>query len=289
MSPDAAVEAAVRRVTAHAGFGSSFRHPVKFNGTDFVEMRLSPEEQTAEVSKLAREKLHVFLERYGSVLEEEDLLALKETTVVRDSPEAQIWLEKLLRKPDSESTRTKRARRRRWEWARQEMAQSEGYFSEDVMKRRDPELFHRLIGRDADPAERLNAPMRGGLSTYLLEQLERDCEAEGLPASSTLAASDLVTGSGGPHAPQTAGSATGAKGGESASMDVDAADGSEGGDSDAGGEDVAAKRARFFKVMRDRFVNGDEDFNYKSVDGDSDLDDLTEMGRDAEERYFDEV
>jgi len=54
-------------------------------------------------------------------------------------------------------------------------------------------------------------------------------------------------------------------------------------------DDAAIRRANFVKVMRNRFVNGkDIDFNYALVDDDSELDDVVELGRDAEEKYFDE-
>lgn len=54
-------------------------------------------------------------------------------------------------------------------------------------------------------------------------------------------------------------------------------------------DDVAVRRAKFLKTMRDRFVNGAEPgFNYSNLDEDSDLDDVAELGRDAEERYFDD-
>eukprot|EP00435_Cladocopium_sp_Y103_P017662 s1754_g4.t1 len=73
---DPAVEVAVKRVMEHADFASKFKHPIKFNGTDFVEQRLTSEEQLAEVTKSALRQMHVFLERYGSMLPFEDLRAL---------------------------------------------------------------------------------------------------------------------------------------------------------------------------------------------------------------------
>ena len=50
------------------------------------------------------------------------------------------------------------------------------------------------------------------------------------------------------------------------------------------------RMAEFARVMKESFVDGrDGDFfDYAEVDGDSDLDDLDEEDRDAEERYFDE-
>eukprot|EP00439_Symbiodinium_sp_Y106_P084832 s1032_g26.t1 len=73
---DAAVDVAVKRVMEHADFASKFKHPVKFNGTDFIEQRLTTEQQLAEVTRSASQQMHVFLERYGSLLCAEDLRAL---------------------------------------------------------------------------------------------------------------------------------------------------------------------------------------------------------------------
>ena len=42
------MEVAVKHVVEHADFASKFKHPVKFNGTDFVEERLNKEQQLAE-------------------------------------------------------------------------------------------------------------------------------------------------------------------------------------------------------------------------------------------------
>merc|ERR1712194_756036 len=89
------------------------------------------------------------------------------------------WLERLLREPLSQKSRHKQCRRRRWAWCRREMANSNGFFSEDEMKRRDPKLFHSLVGRFLDNNVRLSsAPMQGSLSGYLMQQLERECDAE---------------------------------------------------------------------------------------------------------------
>merc|ERR1711862_219806 len=53
-------------------------------------------------------------------------------------------------------------------------------------------------------------------------------------------------------------------------------------------DDAAVRRAHFLKAMRNRFIQGLEPgFDYSHLDEDSELDDLVEQGRDAEERYFD--
>merc|ERR1712107_957094 len=71
--------------------------------------------------------------------------------------------------------------------------------------------------------------------------------------------------------------------------DEDMSDGPGGPGEGAAPDDSAVQRAKFLKIMRDRFVNGDEPgYDYAKIDADSDLDDVAELGRDAEERYFDD-
>lgn len=302
-----AVDAAVRHVVAHADFAKTFRHPVKFNGTDFVEQRLTTEEQTAEVAKLASKSLHVFLERYGTMLSAEDLRALSGDPSA-ETAEVQFWISRLLRSPVSDAMRQKQRRRRRWLWARREMARADGFFCEEEMKRRDPRLFHHMVGRYLDSSVQLSAPMQGSLSGYLMQQLDREVDglgasghcsvpsrgcadqaAEGEQRSKRIRCND-------PAGDSAAGRATGMEedyigAGPEAPSSPSAMedDWSDSGDGVAPTDDVAVRRAQFLKAMRDKFVNGGEPaFDYVVLDEDSELDDVVELGRDAEERYFDD-
>ncbi|CAE7026354.1 TUL1 [Symbiodinium natans] len=176
----------------------------------------------------------------------------------------------------------KRRRRRRWVWAKREMARATGFFSEDEMKQRDPQLFHHLVGQYQDSTVKLSDPMQGSLSNYLLQQLERQCEAEQLRGEGAEAAGAACS-----PAAKRQRTAEEALPGEMEFSNEDYYDvsGDEGG---AGSDDAAVRRARFLKAMRDRFVDGMErNFNYAVLDEDSDLDDVVELGRDAEEKYFD--
>mmetsp|Transcript_153180 Transcript_153180/g.491222 ORF Transcript_153180/g.491222 Transcript_153180/m.491222 type:complete len:313 (+) Transcript_153180:63-1001(+) len=305
------LDAAVRHVTSHPDFAGRFKHPVKFNGSEFVETKLTEEEQLREVTKLASGSLHVFLERYGNMLPMGDVQALRKLPDA-NAAEVQFWVERLLREPLEGSRRDKQRRRRRWVWARREMARPDGFFCEDEMKRRDPKMFHRLVGRHLDSALKLSAPMQGSLSGYLMQQLERECEAE-----RTGAGGGLPSGAGGAGG-SSAGAGAGARGGGGGDGGGAGAaqEGEDGDDEDffgdeddvssgSSGEDGGGKRrrlldgalpddaavrwARFLKAMRDRFVVGREPgYDYAAMDEDSELDDVVELGRDAEDKYFDD-
>jgi len=278
---DAAVDVAVKRVMEHADFASKFKHPVKFNGTDFIEQRLTTEQQLAEVTRSASQQMHVFLERYGSLLCAEDLRALAGCPAA-ETAEARFWLERLLQEPLTDQEMAKRRRRRRWVWAKREMARATGFFSEDEMKQRDPQLFHHLVGQYQDTTVKLSDPMQGSLSNYLLQQLERQCEDELRNEGAGTAGTDCA-----PAPAKRQRMTEDAQAGDMEFSNEDYYDqsGDEGG---AGSDDAAVRRARFLKAMRDRFVDGMErNFNYAALDEDSDLDDVVELGRDAEEKYFD--
>jgi len=289
-----AVEASVRRVTQHADFPTKFKHPVKFNGTDFVEQRLTVEQQFEEVSKNAAQNLHIFLERYGTLLQSEDLHALVGCSAA-NTPEARFWLERLLKKPLSNAEISKRSRRRRWMWAKREMARASGFFSEEEMKNRDPMLFHRVVGQHLDTSVQLSAPMQGGLSNYLMQQLDKECDAESILKQPARAAASSEPAGGYAQGPPKRHRVTKVKvdldeddlENDFDDYEMDLASGDE--DAMTGADDVVIRREKFLKMMRDRFMDGQErDFNYAILDEDSDLDDVVELGRDAEDRYFDD-
>lgn len=289
-----AMDDVVRRLVAHDSFAGKFKHPVRFNGTDFVEQRLTPDEQFAEVAKIASTKMHVFLERYGELLSVEDLVSVSASPLA-ETEEVRFWLSRLRREPPSDAERQKRSRRRRWLWARREMGAAEGFFSEDEMKRRDPKLFHKLVGRHLDSGARLSQPMQGSLSGYLMQRLEKETEDElkGTAASSrsgaAIPAESSVDADGVPSAKRHKGDLHAGEGepGEGEEAGADADFGEFDGEGGAAEQDPAQRRAQFLKAMRERFVNGLEPgFDYAQLDEDSDLDDIVELGRDAEDKYF---
>jgi hypothetical protein len=301
---EAGMDAAVRRAMAHADFDKKFKHPLKFNGTDFVETKLSTEEQFGQLRKLLGPEagsLHIFLERYGAMLEPEDVDALA-TTPAAETAESQIWLERLRQAPPSSGVLMKRARRRRWAWAKREMVLSSGYFSEDVMKHRDPKLFFETVGRHLQSNTPMAAqPMKGSLSSYLMQRLDQECNP-GYGTSRPNCSNNLdAAGNKDDECQQNETAETPQKRArheesqQEAAATKDEDDASEEEEADLGENDgdgvevdIAEKRAQFLKSMRDRFVNGNEkQFNYTDIDADSDLDDLSELGQDAEERYFD--
>merc|ERR1712050_247387 len=136
---------------------------------------------------------------------------------------------------------------------------------------------------------------KGNLSSYLLQRLDVECAGSSMGQSlgSTSAPKDAEDGADcseklQPREESADGGARGAAR-EDDREDDEISDEHFASDGENGGEvDIAGKRAQFLKSMRDRFVNGREsNFNYDAIDGDSDLDDLRELGQDAEDRYFD--
>jgi len=179
------------------------------------------------------------------------------------------------------------------------MAKPNGFFCEEEMKRREPKLFHRYVGRHLDSKVKLSAPMEGSLSGYLMQQLERECEAErsGVSLPSGGAAED-GTIAGRPLQQPTPMDEDGDDEmfGDEDEEDSSGSSGEEGGAKrrrvaqGALPDDAAARREKFLRVMRNRFVAGHEpNFNYPQLDEDSELDDVVELGRDAEDKYFEDA
>ena len=42
------------------------------------------------------------------------------------------------------------------------------------------------------------------------------------------------------------------------------------------------------RILHLKFLDGEDDFDYTMIDNDTELDDLITMGKDEEEKYFDE-
>merc|ERR1719487_206762 len=55
------------------------------------------------------------------------------------------------------------------------MVSADGFFSEDAMKKRDSKLFLELVGRHLPPTTRISEPMKGSLSSYLMQRLDQEC------------------------------------------------------------------------------------------------------------------
>merc|ERR1712032_836095 len=157
------------------------------------------------------------------------------------------------------------------------------------------------VGRHLDSGARLSAPMQGSLSGYLMQRLEKETEEEmnGKTASikekgdtaSAVPAQSSVDANG---FPKTKRHKVDLQGNEGKDGDPDTNEAEDvelefeelpgkGGTAD----DTTLRCAQFLKAMRERFVNGLEaDFDYSRLDEDSDLDDIVELGRDAEDKYF---
>lgn len=262
MAQESALAASVSHVLAHSEFESRFKHPLKFNGLDYVQVRLSPKEVRGSLEKLVQDSLHVFLERYGDLLTSDFIDAIAALPQAA-APEVQHYVERLRArsgaKDQSDKVRWKIQRRRRWAWARREMERPGGFFDEDEMRSRAPRLCYDMVGnhvqRQAGP-HRLQ-PMRGTLSSHLLQQLDRELDEAS-------------------RGPRNVGDAVEA---DDEALMAD--------NVHINADDIPAQRAAFLKVMRDRFVNGNEEqFDYSKIDEDSDLDDLIELGHDCEDAYF---
>lgn len=204
-----------------------------------------------------------FLNRYGSFLSE-DLLRYFEN---QDSYEVDFYLAKA-RQANCRFVRQQKVKNRRYEALQKMVTSGSDYFKEDEMKRRNPLLYNQLIGR------------------YLSEE---EKEANNRPDLSNCKLSDIIL----KHIDITDERDKKAEEEESENVEEFDSDSEEEKDSNEVAEtDEESRnllRKEFVRAAYNSFLEGnDEEFNYRNVDNNSELDNLDIEERDAEERYFDE-
>lgn len=222
------------------------------------------EEKEKIVTDLLLKNPAEFLNRYGSFLSE-DLLRYFEN---QDSYEVDFYLAKA-RQANCRFVRQQKVKNRRYEALQNMVTSGSEYFKEAEMKRRNPLLYNQLIGR------------------YLSEE---EKEANNRPDLSNCKLSDIIL----EHIDITDERDKKAKEEEDENVEEfdtdseeDDEDSNEVAEIDEAGRDLLRKE--FVRAAYNSFLEGnDQEFDYRNVDDNSELDNLDIEERDAEERYFDE-
>jgi len=164
--------------------------------------------------------------------------------------------------------------------------EKDGYFEDSSIQRRAPDLYNELIARFASRAKSkgdMKIPSRGiqnkpkqhqvSTPTKRLSDLllDRCYEKRGFPC--------------GVGEAKATGNLTSA---EAAARDVEIGQWYAGG-VDAKEASEGDRRAAMISMMKDRFMQGHEaEIDYEKIDKDERLDDIAELARAAEEKWFDE-
>ncbi|XP_070578147.1 coiled-coil domain-containing protein 97-like [Ptychodera flava] len=264
------------------------------------EPDLTEEEKINILRDLLHRKPAVFLERFGSFLESQDMQVFDN---LKSDYEIDFYLKEIQKQLDRKKNLTK-VRNRRYE-AMKKLMDDGTYFSEDAMQERDPLMYEQYVGQylTAEEKEQRHkkidqADLR--FSTILMDFMDRKAveellqrqkkaeddameEEEEEDSESEDDEDDMVTDK------------TQVK-----SRDLDSDDDAE--DEEEQGatastyqpvpatdEEKSMLRHEFMRNMQLRFIQGqDRDFDYGSVDTNVEYDSLDIREHDEEESYFDD-
>merc|ERR1719313_2498434 len=246
-------------------------------------------------------------EPWPKVLEEQD-----EAVLDLSDPVVAHWVAEARRRRDGAAVSPKLVANRRRAHCRRLQATQDDYFSESEMRHRDPKAWHRMVGKFSRSAP----SRRQGFDDFMFERLEvMDCRAQAAEADAEDAAMEEETeeedadpeffaslAKGEVPSPTqqkpNAAAPEASLGDESTRKRPRESNGAppffssleEAEKYTAQAEaDEAERMAELVDYMVLRFVDGkDADFvDYASIDADAGLNDLEQISRDAEDKYFD--
>ncbi len=218
-----------------------------------------------------------FLMRFGSYLEESDLSFFEH---LRDDFEVNYRIQKLQANlKQSSKVRIKKIRNRRYEYLKQELAETT-YFSEEEMRQRNPLLFDYYIGQfltedEKHKMEGNNSDMT--LSSMILKKMELDKRSQLLKLQKTEEQNqfeELDSSSDENEEHETSES-------QLAAMELST-------DPKLANTEKFMLRREFLTAMQTNFLEGkDKDFDYSKIDFDERYDSLDMKEKDDQDDYFD--
>lgn len=225
------------------------------------EKDLDFEEKRKIAEEILNKNVPLFLKRYGKFLHIDTLSYFEP---YKDDYEVNFYLmevERILKK----NGRCIQVKNRRYE-ALQRLIKEGSYFSDCEMKERNPLLFEQMIGQFMTEKEITDLHSKAEemkFSTLLMTQMEKN--RINLKQQQQQDEEDCAWEEGDSS--------------ESEMEDDPPA---------LNSDEKQLFRNEFLSVMYEQFLSGkDKDFDYSSVDGNTDYDELQIRGRDEEERYFD--
>lgn len=215
-----------------------------------------------EIAKEILEKnISLFLRRYGKYIHSEDLSYFEP---YRTDYEVNFYMMEIEKMHTGKKNLIK-VKNRRYE-ALQRLIKQGTYFSDSEMRKRNPVLYEKMVGKFLTDEERKNTEKDEEdmkFSTLLLEHLERSNGCSLRRQEQEIECAEWE---------------------EEIESDEDDDDECETVDE----YEKQFSRNEFVSVMYERFLSGkDKDFDYADVDDNADYDDIRICDIDEEEKYFD--
>ncbi|KAL0756079.1 hypothetical protein Bca101_093747 [Brassica carinata] len=242
----------------------------------------SSDQRKSILLDLLRRDPAVFLERYGSQLSLDELLAFD---ALKHDYEVDWHLKNLRKKISPTSgelkSRSVAVRNRRLAYLNKLVSEGQ-YFSEDAMRDREPYLHHEdsdemaeeaaLVSRIREEQQRLGVAECDWVGNENMEESEEESEQEEVETEDEEEEEEKQTG-----ASSSLAEAGGAENKQGTVLPP---------------EEMQEMMEQFTSIMQQKFLSGEdhEHLDYTKIDNDENLDDhwLREVGLDAEEKYFGE-
>ncbi|KAG2257953.1 hypothetical protein Bca52824_077247 [Brassica carinata] len=240
----------------------------------------SSDQRKSILLDLLRRDPAVFLERYGSQLSLDELLAFD---ALKHDYEVDWHLKNLRKKISPTSgelkSRSVAVRNRRLAYLNKLVSEGQ-YFSEDAMRDREPYLHHEdsdemaeeaaLVSRIREEQQRLGVAECDWVGNENMEESEEESEQEEVETEDEEEEEEKQTG-----ASSSLAEAGGAENKQGTVLPP---------------EEMQEMMEQFTSIMQQKFLSGEdhEHLDYTKIDNDENLDDhwLREVGLDAEEKYF---
>lgn len=246
------------------------------------EPDLTQEQKFEALQSLLYEKPGAFLMRFGTVLDDKDLVWFDHLSSTNFEVDFRV---KELRKNLAMSSKSREnlVKNRRFEYLK-ELMDSSSYFSEEEMRNRNPLLYEHYIGQYLSEEERqlldndISADMT--LSGMILKKMELDRRSELLSRQQELEGGQIVESDSSDLSESEDTEDEGDKE-ENIGMRLSA-------DPVTAGREKEMLKEEFLKAMQLRFLSGEErDFDYSKVDSNEQYDSIDTRQRDEEDDYFD--
>ncbi|KAI9335882.1 coiled-coil domain-containing protein-domain-containing protein [Pilaira anomala] len=287
---------------------------IPFKTLRLGEEELAPEEKIAQMQKTLREDPALFLSKWGRYLSQ-PILTLFQT--IENNYEVDFYLDSLLYKEEeeeSENTPTVRDKRpsksalytlaqnRRYEFLKRHLKNSD-YFSDESIRLRDPILYDQFIGQHIPDAEK-EEPFADDVTLVnrILSNIDKKFVDDHLHQQKIIDEEQLEEeeeeddeSDDEMHERSTPTVITKKKDEnaeikDTEDMNIDTADitDTESMDEESRNAFREEQRLELIRLLEEKFLAGKDDFDYGQVDYNEEYDDLEQLDRDIQDRYFDE-